>query len=214
FDSYPNLGASQLEATLSTHQGSTGLAGTRVSTRLFPMLGVTPVIGRTFTESEAAEGQNRVALLSFAAWQQNFGGDRAVLSESITVDQDRYRVIGIAPPNFVFPDRATQFWIPLNPKEIPPPSAARTDSPDSAVLEMVARWRPGVSLQAATADAEAIFRSVDQQYDSRGYASIKQRVELIPLIDEMIAPVRPALTILPFAVAIVLLIVCANVANL
>jgi len=79
---------------------------------------------------------------------------------------------------------------------------------------MIARLRPGVSLQAATADAEAIFRSVDQQYDSRAYASIKQRVELIPLIDEMIAPVRPALAILPFAVGIVLLIVCANVANL
>jgi putative ABC transport system permease protein len=217
YDSYSNLGARQLELTLPTEAGAIGLAGTRVSPDLFPMLGIQPALGRVFDRHEAEEGHNRVVVVSHAVWQQYFGGRVTVLGQSLQLDHNLYTVIGVMRRGFYFPDRDTSVWIPLTPMEIPPQGVARSDSPDSAVLEVLASLKAGVSIDAATADTEGLFRYVDKAYGPasvRTYATISQRAELVPLKEELIAPVRPALRTLPFAVALVLLIACANVANL
>jgi putative ABC transport system permease protein len=217
YDSYSNVGARQLEAVATANEGPVGLGGTRVSPDIFRMLGAQPAIGRMFVRQDAEDGHNHLAILSFSAWQKYFGGQNSVIGQPLLVDRAPYTVIGVAPRGFYFPDRETEVWIPLRPAEIPPQGAPRSDSPDSGVLQILALLKRDTPVETATADAERVFRAVDASYGQenvKSYASIKQRVGLVPLKDELIGTARPALRMLPFAVALVLLIACANVANL
>ena len=184
-------------ATLTGQGDAVRLTGVNASAALFPALGATPLLGRTFSDAEEASGADAVVVLSHATWQTYFNSDRSVIGRVIALDGRGRTVVGIMRDDFAFPDRTTQFWTPYVP---PLPKARSFISP-----AVIARLKNDVSRGAAEADVTAVLQDGQQ---SRG------RYELAGLQDELVAPVRPALLILSGAVGLVLLIACVNVANL
>src|SRR5262245_37426077 len=181
------------------------LQGSAVSTNFFDVVGVRPRLGRAFQTREDEPGRNRVALLSHRLWQRAFGGDAGVVGKDIPLNGENYTVIGVMPPEFRFPSRLTELWVPL---DIPP---NLIDSRDNHFLYTLARMKPGVSLEQAREQMVTIAKRLEQQYPD---SQTGRSVFLIPLQEETVRNIRPALLALMFAVGFVLLIACANVANL
>jgi putative ABC transport system permease protein len=190
---------------------------TALSSTAFAMLGVQPILGRSFTPEEEQPGLDKVIVLSYAAWQRYFGGDPAVLGKALTFNGntfsggvalgDDYIVVGVMPPDFRFPDDHTQFWTPF---PVTPPEPGRTRR-----LAMTARLADGVSPEAAAAEITSIALSVrGQRPGAVPDASGPPRFDVVGVQTEVGDSVRPALQVLTVAVAFVLLIACANVANL
>ncbi|MFL6541531.1 MAG: ABC transporter permease [Chthoniobacterales bacterium] len=176
---------------------------------LFSVLGAEPMLGRKFLPEENAPGKNRVVLLSHALWQRRFGGDKKILGQQITLGVSQYTVVGILPPSFQDPvagerDRL-QMWIPL------PVSEQMQKSRRGDFLSTIARLKPGVTLSSAQAELSNIAARLEQQYPDTndGWHVIVQ-----PLHETITGDVRPALLVLLGAVSFLLLIACANVANL
>jgi putative ABC transport system permease protein len=170
----------------------------------FGLMKATPILGRTFAAEEDQPGHDKVVVLSNAFWQSHFGSNRNALGQKLTLDGDAYMVIGVMPPTFDFPPKA-QVWVPL----------AWTDK-DRAVRGdhnyiVAARLKAGVDLKQAQAEMDTISSRLQQQYpvDDAGWGAV-----VVPLREELVGDVRPALLVLLGAVAFVLLIACANVANL
>jgi len=184
-------------ATLTGQGDAVRLTGMNASAALFPALGATPILGRTFSEAEETTGTDAVVVLSHAVWQTYFNSDRSVIGRVIALDGRGRTVVGVMNSDFAFPDRTTQFWTPY---VLPPPKAGSFISP-----AVVARLKSDVSRDAAEADVNGALQDGQQ---SRG------RFELAGLQDELVAPVKPALLLLSGAVGLVLLIACVNVANL
>ncbi|MGH9159994.1 MAG: ADOP family duplicated permease, partial [Vicinamibacteraceae bacterium] len=187
--------------TMSGRGETKHLEGMDVSPGIFAVLGVPAMLGRTFGADEEALGQDRVILLSYAAWQRDFGADPDVLGESVVLSSsvfgrtsETYAIIGVMPDGFEFDNGQKQFWTPT------------TWEPDSGGV-MVARLADGVSLQAASAEINAMLRAIRKDRQATTY-------ELVRWQDEIAEPVKPALLVLTLAVGCVLLIACANVANL
>lgn len=224
YDSFSNLTRQRLTMLVEGEQGAAELLGTRMSPVLFSMLGVQPVLGRFFEVPEEQPGRNNVIILSDRAWRAHYGSDPGVLGRLFTLDSRGYSVIGVMPAGFEFPDRRTDFWIPLTPAPVPPPSAPRSDSPNSAYADSVfGLLADGVSSQTAAAEVESILRRLDlerageakQSPGQIGFPpSMPRRAEVMSMKEELVAPARPALRALSFAVGLVLLIACANVVNL
>ena len=224
YDSFSNVTRQRLTAVVEGAEGSARLPGTRMSPALFEMLGVQATVGRYFDAGEDEPARNSVTILSHRAWQTTFGGDRSVLGRSLPLDGRAYTVVGVMPPSFAFPDAQTDFWIPLTPAQLPPPSAPRSDSPNSYYTDAIfGRLAAGVSPAQADREVDGILRAVDlelaprfraleDQYRNR--ASLAKRGEAVPMKDELVAPVRRRLQLLLGAVGLVLLIACANVAHL
>ena len=224
YDSFSNITRQRLTTVVEGAEGSARLPGTRMSPALFEMLGVQATLGRYFDAGEEELARNSVMLLSHRAWQTTFGGDRAVLGRSVPLDGRAYTVVGVMPPSFAFPDAQTDFWIPLTPAQLPPPSAPRLDSPSSYYTDAIfGRLAAGVSPAQAGREVDGILRAVDlelaprfrileNQYRQR--AALPKRAEAVPMKDELVAPVRSRLQLLLGAVGLVLLIACANVTNL
>ena len=224
YDSFSNITRQRLTAVVEGADGSARLPGTRMSPVLFQVLGVQAMLGRYFDGGEEDPARNSVMLLGHRAWQTTFGGDRAVLGRSVALDGRAYTVVGVMPPGFAFPDAQTDFWIPLTPAQLPPAAAPRSDSPDSYYTDAIfARLADGASPAQADREVDAILRAIDlelapryraleNQYRQR--ASLAKRGEAVPMKDELVAPVRRRLQLLLGAVGLVLLIACANVANL
>jgi putative ABC transport system permease protein len=190
---------------------------TALTSNAFSMLGVQPMLGRTFTADEDQPGRDKVIILSYAAWQRYFARDVAVLGRTLTFNGNTfngdvalgedYTVVGIMPPDFHFPDDGTQFWTPF-PVTPPEPGRARR-------LSMMARLADGVPLEAAAAEIEAIAANVrGQRPDAAADPAGPSRFDVVRVESEVGQSVRPALLVLTAAVAFVLLIACANVANL
>jgi putative ABC transport system permease protein len=187
---------------------------TALSSNTFAMLGVQPTLGRTFTAEEEQPGRDRVIVVSYGAWQRYFGGDPAALGRTLTFNGNTfsggvalgedYTVVGVMPPDFRFPDDNTQFWTPY---PVTPPEPGRTRR-----LSMMARLADGVPLEAAAAEIDAIASSVRGRRSDA--ATGQPRFDVVRVEDEVGESVRPALLVLAAAVAFVLLIACANVANL
>src|SRR5262245_35957948 len=181
------------------------LQGATVTTNFFDVVGVRPRLGRAFQAGDDESGRNRVALLSHQLWRRNFGGAAKMVGKDISLNGESYTVIGVMPPEFRFPSRLTELWVPL---VIPPDQVNRRDSHWMFTL---ARLKPDVGFEQAREQMVAIARRLEQQYpDSQAGRS----VFLIPLQEETVRNIRPALMALLFAVGFVLLIACANVANL
>src|SRR5262245_28429709 len=181
------------------------LQGATVSPNFFDVVGVRPRLGRAFQIGEDEAGRNRVALLSHRLWQRNFGGDAGVIGKDIPLNGESYTVIGVMPPEFRFPSRLTELWVPL---VIPPD---QVNNRGSHWMFTLARLKPDVGFEQAREQMVAIAKRLEQQYpDSQAGRS----VFLIPLQEETVRNIRPALMALLFAVGFVLLIACANVANL
>jgi putative ABC transport system permease protein len=195
---------SPVAMTLSGRGETVRLNGRRVSPALFAMLGVPPLIGQYFDEKDATPGAEPRIVLSYRAWERYFAADRNLLTTPLILDGQSYSVAGIAEPGFDFPDPQTEFWVPLMPTEVRTAGVVR--------VSMIARLADGVSLQAATAEANVIGAQM-----RRGPAAsdpAQQRFTVARATDHLVAPVRPALLVLFGTVVFVLLIACANVANL
>jgi putative ABC transport system permease protein len=174
-----------------------------VTDRFFDVLGVDPVIGRRFAEGEDLQGAERVVIIGHGLWLRRFGGEPGVLGATVKLDDQPHTVIGVAPPGFDYPEQ-TEIWRPLgwNPKQ---------HSRSVRFFEVVARLRPGPTVTQARADIDALGRRLETDYpDSNlGWGAL-----VVPLHEQLVGDVRPALLVLLGAVGFVLLIACANVANL
>ncbi|HSE36136.1 MAG TPA: ABC transporter permease, partial [Blastocatellia bacterium] len=170
---------------------------------LFSVLGVEPAIGRVFTEEEEEPGKDLVVVLSNGLWRSSFGSDPNIIGQPISMNGANRTVIGVMPAGFNFPDKTTEVWVPL---AITP---QRKQARNLISFKAVGRLRPGVSMAQAWADMGAIAKRLDEQYSRSDYG-----VNLVLLRDQETRSVKPALLVLLGAVAFVLLIACANVANL
>jgi putative ABC transport system permease protein len=176
----------------------------RVSANLFPLLGVQPLLGRTFEPADETGERAQVALLSFGAWQRRFGGDRAVVGRTVRMDRQPVAIVGVMPASLTLPARETEFWVPIV------FSKAERQAFGSHFMGAIARLKPGVTLAAATEDMQAVSRRlVEANPGSAGW-----EVLLFDLHSYAVDDLRRSLLILFGAVALVLLIACANVANL
>ncbi|MCA1818147.1 MAG: ABC transporter permease [Acidobacteria bacterium] len=181
------------------------LDGHRVSASLFPILGVSPQLGRWFSAEEDQPGAGRVVVLSDALWRRRFGGDRGIVGKSITLNGAGFQVIGVMPAGFQFPSREDQFWIPI---AFTQQQAARRGS---HYLDVVARLRDGVTLAQARAEMTTIAARLQQQYPEE---NTDVGAAVVPLQEQLVGKIKPALLVLLGAVGFVLLVACANVANL
>ena len=179
--------------------------GARVSADLLQLLGVQPALGRLFTSEEDQEGRGQVVILSHEFWQSRFGGDAHTLRQTITLNDRPYTVVGVTPARFAFPDTRTQAWVPVafNPAE--------RKTRDTNFIDVVARLKPGVSIEQARANMNSIAQSQAGRYPTTNTGI---GVKIISLHEQTVGDVRPMLIVLLGAVAFVLLIACANIANL
>ena len=178
--------------------------GRAASPSFFTVLGVQPLVGRTFTESEDRDGAH-VVVISYGLWQRRYGGDPAILGRKILMSDQPYDVIGVMPRLFAFRNRDIDYWIPIN---FDPKQASNRGS---HYLNVVARLKPGVSIQSAQADMQSIASTLEAQYpdDNRGVGSV-----VVPVRDELLGNTDTQLLVLMAAAVAVLLIACANVASL
>jgi putative ABC transport system permease protein len=175
---------------------------------LLPMLGVTPILGRTFAVDEDQPGHSHFALLSFALWQSQFGADPKIVSKSIELDGEPYTILGVLPKQFSFAGQQ-DLWIPLG------LNRAKPDDRGSHYLHVMAHLKPGTTTAQATTTLSRLARDLRQAYPG-SYGPEIQNFDLyaVPVKEQMTGNVRPALLVLLGAVVFVLLIACANVANL
>ena len=181
--------------------------GVQLTADMFHLLGVPPLLGRTFSDGEDQPGNERVIVLSHRLWQRRFGGDSNIINQQITLDGQSYTIIGVMPKEFQFaPFWATraEMWSPLN-------LAPRTGDRGGQSLRIFARLKEGVTREQAQAEMEAISQSLEQRYPD---TNTGLKVFVDPLHEVVVGKTRPALLILLGAVCFVLLIACANVANL
>jgi predicted permease len=191
---------------LRTGDETSQVLGGQVSRTLLPLLGVQPLLGRNFTEED--ERQDTV-ILGYGLWQSRFAGNPGLLGRSIELSGTSYTVIGIAPAWFRFPTAAFQLWAPLSSIDIKSPQQAGNRA--FRIFSAVARLKPGVTLQQAQADASALSGRLAREFPATNEGV---DLELVPLYERLVGEVKPALTILLGTVGLLLLIACANVANL
>ena len=181
------------------------LEGQAVTANLFPMLGVAPLIGRTFT-AEEDKANARVAVLSYGLWQKALGGQADAVGKTITLDGNTYEVIGVMPGAFQFPPPVTNY----KQSEIWVPRSLENETRRAAHnLFTIGQLAPGTSFAQARAEMDGIAKQLEQE-DSRRQGG----VNLVPLQAQVGRQLQPSLLILAGAVGFVLLIACANVANL
>lgn len=201
-----------LAAAFSSSYSLTGqgepeqLLGVRVSANLLPMLGVKPVIGRNFQPEEESRSGERVVILSYSLWQRRFGGDSGVLGQNVTLGGQGFTVIGVLPagvrgvlPGVDQPEQSRDVWMPL--RLAAPPRGLH-------FMTVIGRLRPDLTLAQARAEVEEIAERLRQTQTT------EHGVRLVPLTQFVVGDTRPVLLILLGAVGLVLLIACANVANL
>ena len=179
-----------------------------LSPNLLPLLEVDPLIGRGFSAVEDQPGHSQVAVLSYSLWQRRFAGDPNVIGRPIAVDGKSLEVLGVMRGEFHFPDADTELFLPLTIS----PELLTEDNRGSHYLSVIARLRPGVSIERAQADVNAIAQRMSFEHASTyrsGYGA-----HVIAMRDDIVGDVRQTLFILLGAVGFVLLIACANVANL
>lgn len=181
------------------------LEGRRVSANLFQLLGVEPQVGRVFTAAEDQPGAQRVVLLSYALWQRRFGGDPNIVGQALTLNGESYVVVGVMPARFQFPTSDDQAWVPIAFTQ------QEAENRGRHYLQVLARLKPGVSLTQAQSQMSTIAARLQQQYPQSN-AELGAVVQ--PLQEHLVGDIKPALLILLGAVGLVLLIACANVANL
>jgi macrolide transport system ATP-binding/permease protein len=181
--------------------GVLALRAGRVSGGFFCALGVTPVLGRGFTDADDMPGAPRTVLLPWSTWQRYFGG-RDVIGQTVMLDEAPYTVIGVLPRNFHFPPRAAEFWVTIH-----DPDACR----ECRDFTGLARLKDGVSVQAALADTKTIAAQLEKEYplSNQGMEAM-----VIPLSDDILGELRPILLVLLGGAGLLLLIACVNVASL
>jgi predicted permease len=188
---------------------------TRMSASIFRELGVQPLLGRTFRDDEDADGHH-LAILGYALWQSRFGGDREIVGKAVSLDREPYTVVGVMPKTFEFPPQGGpyfdpgQLWTPLQFNKSELMSVA-----DDYDFLVIAKTKPGVSLDSANADANLVSRQIAQQFYPVEFRSLAELDAIVkPLQEVIVGNSRNLLLLLLGSVGVLLLIACANVANL
>jgi putative ABC transport system permease protein len=184
---------------------------TRLSAGVFPTLGLSPVMGRVFTQRED-EDSEQVAVLSYSLWQSRLHGDPNVVGAKILLDRKPYIVVGVMPRNFEFPLmpghlNRSELWVPMS------LTTSELTQSGSWGFQIVGRLKPGVTVAQARADADQVALEIERSFPSF-IANIKIRAVVRPLQEDTVADARPLIRILFLAVCVVLLIACANLAGL
>ncbi|HKC89064.1 MAG TPA: ABC transporter permease, partial [Blastocatellia bacterium] len=176
--------------------------GRRVTANFFELFGVSPVGGRFFLPADDYADSARVAIISYGLWERRFGGDERAIGQTIKLNGEAHTIVGIAPPQFQFP-RRVEIWTPARLLE-------RRGDRGSNFLMMIGRLKDGVAKEQAQAQMNQIAAALARQYPAHD----KLSVLLSPMLEEQVRDIRTALWVLLGAVGFVLLIACANVANL
>jgi putative ABC transport system permease protein len=176
--------------------------GASVSTNYFQLLGLDTHIGRTFVSADSLPSAERPVVLAYGFWVRRFGADSAVVGKPITLDGQPFTVVGVMSPTV---RTTTQLWTPLL---IPPPLMADRNA---HMLAVIGRIAPGVTIDAARREMAALSLRLGEAYPE---SNKDWEVALVPILDQIVGKLRPALMALMTAVIFVLLIACANVANL
>ncbi len=209
---FEGLAASRgVELNLTGGQEAEQIHGARVSWNLFPLLRVQPALGRGFLESEDLPGAERVTILSHGLWQRRFGGRREVIGESIVLDGRPHRIVGVMPAGFQFAVEWKRTGLVTTPIDVWVPLALEQwEMNNGFELTVVGRLKQGIALERARAELETIGARIEAENpDHKGIG-----VRVVGLHDLLTHDVRPAVAALAAAVGLVLLIACANVANL
>lgn len=193
------------------------IAGASVSPDFFQLMRIEPILGRTFLEDEDQQGKDKVLVISHALWLKRFGGDASLVGKTIAIDGEGYTVIGVAPEGFQFPragempsftgvTNQTELWRPM-----PFEKDLITKSRANHQLSVIARLRPGVTRQRAQVEMTSLASRLEQAYPE---SNQDIGVKVLSLNEQVVGNFRTAILVLMGAVALVLLIACANVANL
>jgi predicted permease len=177
------------------------------SWNLFPMLGVQPVLGRSFLASEDRPDANAVVMLSWGLWKRRYGGDPGILGKKILLDAEPYTVIGILPAWFTYPDAKVQVWTALYHKMSPWLMQLHT----AHNFDVVAHLRPGVTIQQATAELNGIQKQIRRQFPD---GPVNDGANIRPLLEAEVRTVQTGLYVVFAATGCLLLIACMNIANL
>jgi predicted permease len=177
--------------------------GVRTTADYFPMLGVPPMLGRTFTAEEDVPGRDRVAVLSHRFWLSRFGGDASVVGRTVRLNALPFVMIGVMPPGFDVSASNIDLWTPIA------LTAEEAANVETGYLDVIARLSPGVTADRAQTELSAITRRIDE-----GANRLERSARVVAYETDLVGAYRPRLFILLGAVALVLLIACVNVANL
>jgi putative ABC transport system permease protein len=194
------------EFTLTGGGDAERVVCSEVSSALFPLLGVNPSLGRTFSPEEEKVGNDQVVVVSESFWKRRTGGDPNFVGKTVTLNDKVYTVVGVMPSRFEFP-RKFEIWKPLalDPEE-------ERHGKQFTLIHLIGRLKPGVPQQQAEAELDTI--NPRRPSEEPGAPASNARIELTPLHEQLVKDVRLAIYILLGAVGFVLLIACANVANL
>ena len=180
------------------------LEGMQVTPNLFSTLGIEPLVGRGFTAPEGSPGRTTVAILSYGLWQRRFGGDRAIVGQTIRLDGQPHQVIGVMPRGFQFPREGIQLWTPIDIR-----AGWGVRSRNTFYLSVVGRLKPKVSVERANAELEAVAKTLQTYPENRDATAFA-----VPLQQDLTRNARTSFLLLMAAAVLVLLIACANVAGL
>jgi putative ABC transport system permease protein len=191
------------DMNLSDNGRAERVIGNSTESNFFTLLGARPLLGRTWAQGEDVPDSNLV-ILSYGLWQTHFGGDANILNRTIELNAKKFTVVGVMPPSFRFPSGA-QLWTPQ-------PMDLKTLGPrGSHSWRAIGRLKPGVSLKQAQTEMSLIASRLEQQYPDSNH---KVGASLVALHEDQVGSARDSLIMMLWAVALVLLIACANVANL
>lgn len=208
--------AQSFEDMAATHESSMNLTGDgepervatrRVTANFFPLLGAQPLMGRGFLPEEDRPQANKVAVLSHSLWQGRYGGDPNILNRTILLDGEKHAVVGVMPAGFQWIDTEERLWVPLG------LDAEELANRSGHYLTVVARLKPGVSMDQAQADVQALMNRIAQDHPRETMDSRLGAV-VMPLHEQLAGEARRPLLVLLVAVGFVLLIACANIASL
>ncbi len=205
---FQNIAAFNANSGLGLNLSGAGhparISATSVTGNLFSVLGVTPALGRSFLPDEERPGSAPVCILSDGLWRRRFGSDPKILGKAVTLNGEMWTVVGVMPAGFRFP-QSVDLWVPAMVR-----STARTKHAQH-YLGVIARLKPGLSLDHAQAELDALARRMELQYPE---TNAGLGIRLVPLRTQITGNIRPALLVLFGATAFVLLIACTNLANL
>jgi putative ABC transport system permease protein len=214
FEYVSALGAGHLN--LSGSGEPERISGASVSPNFFRLMGIEPKLGRAFQDDEEKPGANKVVVISYALWQRRFGGAEDIVGKPMTLDGESYTVVGVAPEGFQFPrahelpyfvgvSSATELWRPITLTD-----EFISKKRANHQLSVIAKLKPGVTRDQAQAEMTALATRIEQSYpENQGIGA-----KVVPLSEQVVGNSRVALLVLMGAVGLVLLIACANVANL
>jgi predicted permease len=177
------------------------------SWNIFPLLGVQPALGRFFTAADDQPGANATVVLTWGLWKRRFGGDPAIIGRNILIEAKPYTVVGILPGWFAWPDQKVQLWTPLYHEK----SAALMQMFDAHSFDVVGRLRPGVTIEQASAELNALQREIRREHPD---GPVNDAVDLRWLVDAETYEIKTGLYALLGATGCLLLIACLNIANL